>query len=103
MNATRALVKRDDILAVLRAFKRDCAERYGILEIGVFGSFARDEAGEDSDVDIVFQTHEPNLFRTARMKQELESLLARRVDVVRWREGLNPRLKRRIAREARYV
>jgi len=103
MNATKALVKRDDILAVLRGFKRDYAERYGILKIGVFGSFARDEAGEDSDVDIVFQTDEPNLFRTARMKQELESLLSRPVDVVRWREGLNPRLKRRIVREARYL
>lgn len=96
-------MNRDDILAILREFKRDCAEKYGILEIGVFGSFARDEAGEDSDVDIVFETDEPNLFRTVRMKQELESLFARHVDVVRWREGMNPRLKTRIAQEARYV
>ncbi len=96
-------MNREEILAVLRGFKRDFAEQYGILEIGIFGSFARDEAKEDSDVDVVFQTDEPNLFRTALLKQALETLLARHVDLVRWREGMNPHLKARIARDARYV
>ena len=36
---------RDSILAILRDFKQNFAEKYGILEIGVFGSIARDEAG----------------------------------------------------------
>ncbi len=94
---------RDDILAVLSRFRRDHAEQYGIIRIGVFGSFARGEAGEQSDIDVVFETERPNLFRTARIKQELESLLARRVDVVRFREDMDPRLKTRIAREAQYV
>ncbi|MGI8990769.1 MAG: nucleotidyltransferase family protein [Bryobacteraceae bacterium] len=96
-------MNREDILAILRGFKRDCAEQYGILAIGIFGSFARDEAKEDSDVDVVFETNDPNLFRTARMKQALEARLARHVDLVRWREGMNGRLKTRIARDVRYV
>ena len=54
-------------------------------------------------MDVVFETSEPNLFRTSRMKQELEELLSRRVDVVRLRERMNPRLKQRILRETRYV
>jgi len=69
----------------------------------VFGSVARDEAGEESDVDVVYETDSPNLFRAAHMKRELEAIFRRRVDVVRWRERLNPRLKTRIAREAVYV
>jgi len=96
-------MNRDDILAVLHQFKQDYAEQYSILKIGVFGSIARDEAREDSDVDIVFETNEPNLFRTASMKAELENLLARRVDVVRLRKRMNPHLKQRILREARFV
>jgi len=96
-------MNRDDILAVLYKFKRDYAEQYSILEIGIFGSIARDEASEDSDVDIVFETNEPNLFRTASMKAELENLQARRVDVVRLRKRMNPHLKQRILREARFV
>lgn len=96
-------MNRSDILAVLQQFKRDCAEQYRILEIGIFGSIARNEAGEESDLDIVFETNEPNLFRTVSMKAELEHRLARRVDVVRLRERMNPRLKRRILREAHFV
>ena len=69
----------------------------------MFGSYARDEAREDSDVDIVFQARQPNLFQTVRMKEALERALVRHVDVVRWREGMNPRLKARIANEAWYV
>ena len=95
--------RRAEILDVLRRHKAELAARYGITSLGIFGSVARDEAKEDSDVDIVFETSEPNLFRTVRMKQELEALLGRRVDVVRRRERMNPRLKSRISREARYV
>jgi predicted nucleotidyltransferase len=96
-------MSRDDILAVLRDFKRERAEHYALVSLGIFGSVARDEAREDSDVDIVFETDAPNLYRTARMQAELEQLLARHVDVVRLRERMNPRLRQRILREARYV
>ncbi len=54
-------------------------------------------------MDVVFETDAPNLFRTSRMRQELETLLARRVDVVRLRPHMNPRVRARILREARYV
>ncbi len=95
--------RRSDVLAILSRHKADLADRYGITAIGVFGSVARDEAGEDSDVDVVYETSKPNLFRTVRMKRELEALLHRRVNVIRWRERISPRLKARIAREAVYV
>jgi hypothetical protein len=96
-------MKTEDILAMLRIFKQTAAEKYDITRIGIFGSFARGEAVEDSDVDIVFETNSPNLFRTARMKAELTSLFCRPVDVVRFRANMNPHLKSRIVREAKYV
>jgi len=98
-----AVMTTEDVFARLRTFKESRQAEYGLSSLGVFGSFARGEAQEESDVDVVFETSEPNLFRTSRMKQELEELLARRVDVVRLRERMNPRLKRRILQEARYV
>jgi predicted nucleotidyltransferase len=97
------MMKSDDILSLLRVFKQNSAAKYDIKRIGIFGSFARGEAKEDSDVDIVFETDSPNLFRTARMKVELENLFSRHVDVVRFRARMNPRLKSRITREAKYV
>ena len=98
-----AVTTTKDVLARLRAFKESRQAEYCLSSLGVFGSFARGQAQEESDVDVVFETSEPNLFRTSRMKQELEQLLARRVDVVRLRERMNLRLKRRILREVRYV
>jgi predicted nucleotidyltransferase len=96
-------VDQEDVLAILRGFMRERAQDYALISIGVFGSVARGEDKDDSDVDIVFETSAPNLFRTASMQVELERLLSRRVDVVRLREGMNPRLRQRILHEARYV
>ena len=95
--------RRDEVLEILRRHKADFKNRYGVTALGVFGSVSRDEAGKESDVDIVFETDAPNLFRTVRMKQELEALLGCPVDVVRLRERMNPGLKKRILQEARYV
>lgn len=91
------------LLEKLRAFKTQRGNEYRLQSIGVFGSFARGEATDESDVDVVFETDAPNLFRTSRMRQDLEEFLGRHVDVVRLRECMNPRLRRRITREARYV
>lgn len=41
------------MLNILREYKREYSEKYGILEIGVFGSMARGEATSESDVDIL--------------------------------------------------
>ncbi len=96
-------MKRDDVLAILKEFKRDRAEEYGILEIGVFGSVARDEAGEDSDVDICIKTRTPNPFALVHIKEEIEQRVKRRVEIIRVREKMNPFLRERIEREGRYV
>lgn len=96
-------ITRESILAKLRDFKELHGEEFGLRTIGIFGSFARDEAREDSDIDVVFDTSAPNLFRTSRMRQDLEDILGRHVDVVRFREDMNPRLRERIRREAHYV
>lgn len=44
--------EREEVLSVLREYKRDYSEKYNIIAIGIFGSMARGEAGADSDVDI---------------------------------------------------
>ena len=94
---------REEVLALLRTFKENQKAAYALVSLGVFGSFARDEVRSDSDVDIVFETDKPNLFRAARMKQDLEELLGRSVDVLQLRGLTNLRLKARIEKEAIYV
>jgi len=96
-------MKREDVLAILREFKRNSAEKYGILETGVFGSVARDEAREDSDVDICIKTETPNPFTLVHIKEDIEGLIRKRVEIVRVREKMNPFLRDRIEREGLYV
>jgi hypothetical protein len=93
----------EEVFVLLEKFMESQKSEYKLVSLGVFGSVARGEARDDSDVDIVFETTEPNLFRTSRMKQDLEQLLSRPVDIVRLRERMNPRLKQRILQEARFV
>ncbi len=94
---------REAILAILRDFKQNFAEKYGILEIGVFGSIARDEAREDSDIDICIKTKTPDPFKLVHIKEEIESRVRKHVDIVRMREKMNPFLKERIEKEGVYV
>ena len=91
------------LLNILRKFKSDCAEKYGILEIGVFGSLARNEAGEDSDVDICIKMKTPNPFLLVHIKEDIEGLTGKHVDIVRVRDRMNPFLRERIDREGLYV
>lgn len=100
---SKTALHQAQLKALLKEFKEQNADKYHLRSLGYFGSYARDEATEDSDVDIVFDTDAPNLFKTVEMKQDLEELLGRRADVVRLREAMNPRLKARIEREAIYV
>ena len=97
------VLQRARLHALLTSFKEQHAAEYHLRALGYFGSYARDEASEESDVDIVFDTDVPNLFATAMMKQDLEGWLGRPVDVLQLRGLTNARLKARIEQEAVYV
>jgi len=94
---------REDVLAALKEFKERRGAEFHLTALGVFGSFARGGATADSDVDVVFETNKPNLFETAILKQELEALLGRPVDVLQLRGIRNLRLKARVEREMIHV
>ena len=94
---------RETILRELRRIKPDLAKLYGVTKIGIFGSFARNEIREDSDVDVVVEMREPDLFYMVHIKETLEESFKMPVDVIRYREMMNSRLKARIDREAVYV
>lgn len=93
----------EEILAVLRTYKLSFAEKYGILELGVFGSVARNEATAQSDVDICIKMKTPDAFSIVHIKEDIEKLMHKHVDIVRVRGKMNPYLKSRLEKEALYV
>jgi len=92
-----------EILQILKAFKEKYAGQYGILALGVFGSVARDEANESSDVDVVVKLEKQDLFKMIGIKQDLEAMLHTHVDVISYRKQMNRFLKIRIDKESLYV
>ncbi len=96
-------MNRADVLTVLKNYKKSNSDKYGLIALGLFGSFARNEQTALSDVDIVLQTNTPNLFNIVHIKDDLQKALHLPVDIVRLRPKMNPSLKRRIDNEAVYV
>lgn len=75
-------MNRDEVLNVLREHKATLAQRFGVTEISLFGSFARDQATDDSDVDILVRFDAPpNWQRYFGAQGYLEDLLKRPVDL----------------------
>lgn len=63
-------MKKEELLDILRNYKNERANYYGIMTIGIFGSTARGEACEESDVDIVTYKDNMNLFLKKRIDEE---------------------------------
>ena len=92
-------MRRDEVLAALRAHRRDL-ERFGIKSLALFGSVARDEAGPESDLDLLLEFERTATFdRYMGLKLFLEDLLGCRVDLV-MRKALKARLLPSVELEA---
>lgn len=93
-------MKREAAVAILRACAAELRRRFGISELSLFGSVARDEAGETSDVDVLVSfEHPPSFTDFMELKFALEERLGKRVDLVT-RAGLKPRVRPHVEREA---
>lgn len=93
---------KEEILGYLSSRKPEFRQIYGVEKIGLFGSYARDEANEQSDIDI-FVRMEPDLFNLSAMKQHIENDLHITVDIVREHSRMKPLLMERIRKDIIYV
>jgi len=76
-------MRRAEALAVLSRYRAELEREFGVASLALFGSVARDEAGPDSDVDVLVEFREtPGLSEYMRLKWWLEEQLGRRVDLV---------------------
>lgn len=76
-------MNRDEVLKVLRVHKTILSQRFGVTNLALFGSVARDEVSDDSDIDILVRFDRPGTSRAYFGVQfYLEDLLGRPVDLV---------------------
>lgn len=93
-------MKKDIALAKLRPLEQRLRAQ-GVSALYLFGSVARDEADERSDIDVLFETVPDSgftLFRQAGLQADLSDALGAKVDFVS-RGGLRPRVRQRIEPE----
>jgi predicted nucleotidyltransferase len=72
----------EKILKILRERKPELQKKYPISRLGVFGSYARGDATENSDIDIAVEITGPMGLNFIAMANEIEEILGRKVDVV---------------------
>jgi len=98
-SAVQTPLSCEQLLLVLHAHLSEWQQRYQLQRIGLFGSTARNEATAQSDGDVWVELDPLTPYATVHLKQELEALLERPVDLVRLRERMNPALRQAILRE----
>lgn len=89
------MLDRTQTIEKLRSTRQYLGEHYGVHSMMLFGSLAKGQQHEGSDVDICVDMV-PNLFNRAGVKIYLQELLGCDVDVVRMRERMNPLFKQQI-------
>ena len=94
---------RERVLSLLREHKPELARRFGVLDIALFGSTARGQAGPDSDVDVLVAFDGPAMSkRYFGVQFYLEDLFGCAVDLVT-DKALRPELRPFVEREAQHV
>jgi len=89
----------DEIKEIIKKHKDELKEKYSVKEIGIFGSFARGEAKEDSDIDILVEFEKPiGFFKFLELEEYLSNLIGREVDLVS-KKALKPNIGKHILEE----
>ena len=92
----------NEIREVLRECLPEIREKYGVTSIGVFGSFARGDAGPESDIDIIVELGRPIGWELVDLSDYLESRLHHKVDLV-IKRALHPLIRDAILAEVQYA
>ena len=99
------MLTQQNILSYLKSNKAYFYEQFNIIKIGIFGSYARNEQTENSDIDILIemQPETENIFeKRQKLKEFLNQHFSKQVDVCHER-AIKPIFREMILKEAIYV
>lgn len=93
----------EEIILFLTTHKSELEDRFGVLKIGLFGSYARGDAREDSDIDVAVELVKENIAdRYFGLLHYLEDNLHKKIDLG-IESNIKPALRPYIMKEIRYV
>jgi predicted nucleotidyltransferase len=93
----------NDYIRLLHDYKREHAAEYGIERMGIFGSVARGEQTEHSDIDVYYEGPAMGLSGNVRLLEDLERLFGTHVDIIRKHKYLKSEFVNRLEKDLIYV
>ena len=96
-------LSKEQILSILSREKTSMHDQFGVISIGLFGSFARECQTEDSDIDLLVELKTPRFDWMAGLQIYLEEKLGHRIEIIRKGKHLNHRFQKVIENDILYV
>jgi len=96
------MLNLQDIKNILFAHKQRLSSKYGLSNLAIFGSYARNQQTEESDLDILVEFNRPIGLEFIDLADELEHILKLKVDLVS-KKGLKDSHLKSIEKELEYV
>jgi uncharacterized protein len=93
----------EEVLDILRKEKPYLQKNFGLLAIGLFGSYVKGTQQPESDIDLLVEFSEPRFDFLAGLQIYLENRFGRPVEVIRKRKGMSERFLSRIEKDIHYV
>ena len=93
----------EDILGLLRSERIFLKNEFGVINIGIFGSYAKGTQQDDSDIDFLVEFEEPRFEYVAGLLIYLEKKFNRKIELVRKGLSVNRRLTERIGDDVKYA
>jgi len=100
MNKT---LSRNEIINLIKTEKTFLKENFGVINIGIFGSYAKNRQTIDSDIDFLVEFEEPRFDWIAGLNIYLERKLNRKIEIIRKRTLKTSKFFERIEQEVIYV
>ena len=94
---------QQQILNTLKKEKPYLHKQFGLLSIGLFGSYAKGQERPDSDIDLLIELAEPRFSYLAGLQIYLEQKLGQPIELVRKRKGMSEQFLKRIEKDIHYV
>jgi len=99
----QAKLSHTEIMDILKIDKPFLRKEFGVINIGLFGSYAKGNQKVDSDIDLLVELKEPRFEWLAGLQIYLETKFGRKVELVRKGKNVNQRLTQKVERDVIYA
>lgn len=96
-------LSKTDIINLIRNEKKFLKSEFGVITIGLFGSYAKDEQNSDSDIDILVELKEPRFDWLAGLQIYMEKKFGKKIELVRKSNLVKSRFIERVEKDIIYA